>query len=127
MAEQQVVCAFCGDTDTLRPSEIRFTRQFIAPEFRDGIVIAEAVKAIIEGRLPVEVFEPLKVFRKQGKWYTWYNQRLYLHRLLELKEFLDYIVVREVDQESGRGGKVFTSTCDGLHTNFRYEDILPHG
>ncbi|CAK8687156.1 unnamed protein product [Clavelina lepadiformis] len=110
----------------LRPSDIRFTRQFIAPELRSGILIQDAVDGILNKEFEPEKFGTLKVFKLNGNWYTWYNQRLYLNRLLEREGFLNFVPVQWVHPIS-KGCKDFTSINDGIVVEFREGQTLSHG
>ncbi|XP_076805985.1 uncharacterized protein LOC143449604 [Clavelina lepadiformis] len=116
-----------GEPAILRPSRIRFTHKYIAPCFRDdNELIEEVANDVISGKRSLDIYLPLLVFQMDGHFYTWFNQKLYLLRLLECRGVIKAVECLIVSHFS-IGLSPFTSECNGLRTNFREGSPQWHG
>lgn len=79
--------------DRIAPSEIRFTQDNIGSVFRDGRGVNRAIEEIESGRIKVENFPAIRVARKNNKYYSLDNRRLYVFRVLEKRGLIRTVPV----------------------------------
>nr|XP_026694402.1 uncharacterized protein LOC100185009 [Ciona intestinalis] len=111
---------------SLRPSDIYFTRKYIALDFRDGSLVHDVIDDIQNRELSLKDVQPILVFKEGGKWKTWYNQRLYVLRVLEHRGIMEYAVAEVVSKYS-RGYKAITTENGGRTVEARYSEVYDHG
>nr|XP_039249162.1 uncharacterized protein LOC120326874 [Styela clava] len=100
----------------MKPSEIRFSQDDIAPNFTNGENIHEVIGEILRGETSVYPFQPISVWYENGSWYSENNRRLYMFRVLEYEGKVNDICVEET---SPPGWRPNTSDNDGVSIRLR--------
>ncbi|CAI9723621.1 Hypothetical predicted protein [Octopus vulgaris] len=104
---------------TLSPSEIRYTQDSIASCFQNGNDIEDLILDIINGQTTPDKIRTIRVFFKDGKYYSEDNRRLYvLKTVQELSEPYLMITVKLTSYFDFEENK-FTTTNDGLRIRVR--------
>lgn len=80
----------------LQPSLIRFTTDTIPCHFDNGLHVNGCIESIAQGSIKPGNIEPIRVFNLKGTYYTCDNRRLYVFRVAQRLELLDYISVAVV-------------------------------
>ncbi|XP_036358907.1 uncharacterized protein LOC118763415 isoform X2 [Octopus sinensis] len=104
---------------TLSPSEIRYTQDSIASCFQNGNDIEDLILDIINGQTTPDKIRTIRVFFKDGKYYSEDNRRLYvLKTVQELSEPYLMVTVKLTSYFDFEENK-FTTTNDGLRIRVR--------
>ena len=61
----------------ISPYKVRFTQDSIAAEFSDGGSVFDMIKKLRDGSINSESFPPIKIFVKDGVFYSVDNRRLF--------------------------------------------------
>ncbi|XP_077968169.1 uncharacterized protein LOC144422162 [Styela clava] len=79
----------------MKPSDIRFSQDSIAPNFSNGNSIHGVIDEILKGETSVCPFEPISIWKEGDLWYSENNRRLYMFRVLECKGNITDVDVRK--------------------------------
>lgn len=97
----------------LKPSEIFYTQDSIAWKFRKGGYVKHAIIQLLKGHLSVEDFPTIQVIkRRDGKYYSLDNRRLYVFRVGQYHGFVAKVPV-EVVMEQPLHRRKFTTKNGG--------------
>jgi len=110
------------------PFEIFFTHNCIGSRFRNGTVLDDAIRGILESGMPGSAFPPMCVTRYpgDGRLYSLSNRRLFLFRVISnygvlqqvnvhLYPFDDSTVVQRVKEGRPKWVRAFTTRVDGRY------------
>jgi len=75
----------------LAPSEIRFMHDTIHPKFRNGKGVNQVIEDIYKGVTKIEDIPRIEVTKRNIKYYSLSNRRLYVFRVLQKRKFLSRI------------------------------------
>nr|XP_039268685.1 uncharacterized protein LOC120343544 [Styela clava] len=81
----------------VRPSDVRYTQDSILPYFQDGDTIMDVARKIAQKKLNVDDIPLIKIVKKEDKFWSLDNRRLYLFKLLQTNNLLDLVEARHVD------------------------------
>ncbi|XP_077973299.1 uncharacterized protein LOC144428234 [Styela clava] len=114
------------ETKYLRPSEIRFIHDTIAYNFRDRNVVNFVAEMVRKRMLRPSAFPTINVFKRDGKYYSLNNRRLYVFRVGEYNGVIGEIEVNIVGENELKEWK-FTTQNDGREVTLRGgQQTLPH-
>jgi len=107
----------------LAPSEIRFMHDTIRPQFRNGKGVNQVIEDIYKGVTKIEDIPRIEVTKRNNKYYSLSNRRLYVFRVLQKRKFLSrievFLVTRWEEQK-------YTTKSDGESVKVRRDKTLPH-
>lgn len=83
----------------------------------------DLVTKVEEGRVNVANIPPIKVAKKNNRYYSSDNRRLYVFRVLQRRGKLRKVQVRMVKEIYD---EKFTTENDGYEVKVRYGNTLPH-
>ncbi|XP_053385950.1 uncharacterized protein LOC128550627 [Mercenaria mercenaria] len=66
----------------LKPSEIYYCQSSIKNRFKNGTMIGETLDDLCEGRCQLSSFPKIRVTKRDSKWFTTDNRRLWVFRQL---------------------------------------------
>jgi len=107
----------------LAPSDIRFMQDSIYPSFYGGKRVNDVIEDIYSGRTSLNVLPRIEVTKRNNKYYSLDNRRLYLYRVLEKRGFLSRVKVSLVSKWPEWK---FTTENDGASVIVRGQKTLPH-
>lgn len=111
----------------LRPSEIRFKQDSIKREFQNGKGVNDTALLLCTGSMSPNEFPSISVSKKDNKYYSFDNRRLYVFRVAEYHGAISHIKVRIAPSYRARfDDETFTTTDDGREVKVRYDRTLPH-
>lgn len=70
----------------LSPSEIRYSQSTISSRFRNGNPIEETLRKLLSQKITVDNIPRISVAKKDGKYYSMDNRRLYVFKRFEEKK-----------------------------------------
>jgi len=109
----------------LAPSKIRFTQDTISNKFRRNKgSVHEAIDKIRQKKMSVNDFPTIEVIKKDNKYYSLDNRRLYIFRVLEKEGLLRDVPITITGRSMP--DKKFTTTNDGVTVKMRYEQTRKH-
>ena len=104
-------------TQTLSPSEIRYSQDSISHKFHDGNLLTSTFARLISGQLSVTSLPTLECAQKDGNWYVSSgNRRLFLYKKLQEAGVISTITVLN---SYSTGGRNFTTKCSGVYVRCR--------
>lgn len=109
----------------LRPSEISFTQDNISSIFYGGQGVNETIEAIMYGRMSPSDLPNMMVVRRNGKYYSFDNRRLYVMRVLEKRHRIWEVEV-DLWPEYMWSESKFTTNNDGYSIEVRGDVTHPH-
>ena len=110
---------------TLRPSEIRFIQDSIKWSFQDGESVNAVAEEVCSRTKSVRSFPTIQVVKRNNKYYSFDNRRLYVFRIAEYRGVIADIPVRIVP-ESRLDLNRFTTKNDGRTVEVRGARTLDH-
>lgn len=111
--------------EVLRPSEIRFKQDSIKQEFQNGIGVNETALHLCAGEISASDFPTIRVAKKDNKYYSCDNRRLYVFRVAEYRGAVSYIRVRMARRHTF-DEDLFTTKDDGRKVKVRSDRTLAH-
>ena len=110
---------------SLRPSEIRFSQNSINSHFHDGRHVNEVAEDITSGFYDYEN-SGIKVYQRNGEYYTRNNRMLYAYRVAEERGTVDEIPV-EIVPMSRQDVVKFSTKNNGAYVKVRNDaETLDH-
>lgn len=106
----------------MRPSDIRYSQDSISCEFGAGKTIWNTLDKLEDGIMQVTDLPKIRVCKKDGKWYTADNRRLWLFKNLESSGKLNNIAVIVGSFDTDIGSK-FTTENDGTSIRVRNQRL----
>ncbi|CAE7361394.1 unnamed protein product [Symbiodinium sp. CCMP2592] len=125
----------CGDTPVpgtveLKVSEIRWAHDSIKVRFRNGMLLVDTLKELLDGRLKPHQLPPFAVWQRGCTWFAITgNRRLWVLRELAAVKGAEVVVrARQLDPGvhlSPWFHCMFSTGCDGVKVQFRAKGVYP--
>ncbi|XP_077973603.1 uncharacterized protein LOC144428358 [Styela clava] len=115
------------ETKNLLPSEIRFVKSKVRSHFTTGKSandIAETLMGKSWNKLEVKDLDVIRVFRREGRYYTLDDLLLYVFRVAQYNDAIRKIKVNVVSKRSLRSEKL--SLAGGRNIILIGDETLPH-
>ncbi|WP_110953614.1 hypothetical protein [Anaerosinus massiliensis] len=85
---------------SINPSDIRFTQSSISAIFKDGRTVSELINGLKTGEISSTSIAPIRVFERDGKFFTLDNRRLYAYQQAGIAVPFRWAAAEEVANES---------------------------
>lgn len=102
----------------MKPSEIYYSQDSIKEKFDNGHTIYSTVSVCKKHQYVINKIPRMRVCKKDGKWYTLDNRRLWVFRKLEADGHIKDVKVTQVSKDRLPAEK-FTTKNDGESVDIR--------
>lgn len=96
----------------MKPSQIYYSQNSINEKFDNGYTIYATLNACKNHPFVIYEIPPIRVCKKDGKWYTLDNRRLWVFKRLEERGHVDSVRIKQVSPSLLTAQK-FTTTNEG--------------
>lgn len=112
-------------TKQLFPSEIRFSSDSIPSKFDDGRDVNEVAENVCNGQVSIGDIPIIQLVRRDQKYYSLDNRRLYVFRVGQIRKRVGKIPVLIFEEDRLHPDK-HTTKNDGRHVMVENEEALSH-
>lgn len=109
----------------LHPFQIRFTQNSIGHHFQDGNSCNNLIKDILEDKVDPDTITSIKVVKRDGKYYSLDNRRLYVFRAVNYARE-DFEIEVDILEENIDYSSQYTTQNDGQDIHIRGGPEYPH-
>lgn len=102
----------------MKPSQIYYSQNSINEKFDNGYTIYATLNACKNHPFVIYEIPPIRVCKKDGKWYTLDNRRLWVFKRLEEQGHVDSVRIKQVSPSLLTAQK-FTTTNGGESVEIR--------
>ena len=102
----------------MKPSQIYYSQNSINERFDNGYTIYATLNACKNHPFVIYEIPPIRVCKKDGKWYTLDNRRLWVFKRLEEQGHVDSVRIKKVSPSLLTAQK-FTTTNGGESVEIR--------
>ncbi|CAK8684611.1 unnamed protein product [Clavelina lepadiformis] len=104
----------------ISPDQVKFTQNSIKASFKNGDgSVNDLIRQIARKDTDVEDISMIRVYTRNGFYYSIDNRRLYVFRVLKRMGCLDTIEVRMIDYNNHSMSRRYTTKNGGCHVNLR--------
>lgn len=102
----------------MKPSEIFYSQDSIKDKFENGRTIYSTFSVCVKHPYVIKRIPKMRVFKKDGKWFSMDNRRLWVFKKLEADGHIKDVSVRQTSRDKLPADK-FTTQNGGVDVSIR--------